>query len=278
MNPTEIVNGVARKVEANCPPAEGDYTKDGLLYCGKCKTRKQTEITLFGQTRIVPVMCHCAAEERNRAERQRRENERQRQIEYYRRNGFFRSDMQNWTFAADAGDDPRTTNAMKNYVANFPDMKKNGKGLLLYGRCGSGKTFAAACAVNALIEAGYPCLMTNFSRVANTISGMYEKQTYLDSLNDYALLVLDDLGAERSTEYMNEIVFNIIDGRYRAGLPMIITSNLTIEELKHPKGIAEQRVFNRILERCFPLEVNGADRRKQIIRTDYDDMKQLLGL
>ena len=278
MNPTEIVNGIARKVEANCPPSEGDYTENGLLYCGKCKTPKQTRIALFEQTKIVPVMCHCAAEERNRAERQRREYERQRQIEYYRRNGFLRDDMQKWTFATDWGDDPRTINAVKNYVANFPEMKKNGKGLLLYGRCGSGKTFAAACAVNALIDAGYPCLMTNFSRIANTISGMYEKQKYLDSLNDYALLVLDDLGAERNTEYMNEIVFNIIDGRYRAGLPMIITSNLTIEELKRPKGIAEQRVFNRILERCFPLEVNGADRRKQIIRTDYDDMRQMLGL
>lgn len=107
---------------------------------------------------------------------------------------------------------------------------------------------------------------------------MFEKQAYLDSLNAYVLIVLDDLGAERSTEYMNEIVYNIIDARYRANLPMIITSNLSGEDLKHPKDIAEQRVFNRVLERCFPLEVNGPDRRRKTIIREYDGMKKMLGL
>ncbi len=278
MNPTKIVNDTACKVEKHCPPSKGDYTENGLLYCAKCHTPKQTKITLFEQTKIVPVLCHCATEERNRAERERRENEQRQQADRYRKDGFFRSDMQKWNFAADKGDDPKTTNALKNYVANFAEMKKSGKGLLLYGPCSTGKTFMAACAVNALIDKGYPCLMTNFSRIANTISGLYEKQAYLDSLNNYALLVLDDLGAERSTEYMNEIVFNIIDGRYRAGLPMIITTNLDIEAIKKPQDIAEQRIYQRILERCFPLQVNAINRRKEIIRNEYNGIKQLLGL
>lgn len=278
MDLANITNGIARKVEANNPIVEDDYTKDGLLYCGNCHTKKQTQITLFGQNKIVPCLCRCATEKRDKAEQERQERERQQRIEKNRYNGFAESVMSKWNFAADDNSDPKTINAIKSYVDNFGEMRKNGKGLLLYGRCGSGKTFAAACAANALIDKGYTCYMTNFSRIANTISGLYEKQEYLDSLNNYSLLVLDDLGAERATEYMNEIVFSIIDGRYRANLPMIITSNLTIEELKHPKGIAEQRVFNRILERCFPLEVNGADRRKKIICNDYSSMKQMLGL
>ena len=120
--------------------------------------------------------------------------------------------------------------------------------------------------------------MTNFSRVANTLSGTFDKQEYLDSLNAYDLIVLDDLGAERSTSYMTEVVYNIIDARYRAGLPMIITTNLSGNDLLHPRDIAEQRVFNRILERCFPLEVRGPDRRQDTIRRDYGPMKRALGL
>ena len=120
--------------------------------------------------------------------------------------------------------------------------------------------------------------MTNFSRVANTLSGTFEKQAYLDSLNAYDLIVLDDLGAERSTSYMTEVVYNIIDARYRAGLPMIITTNLSGDDLLNPRDVAEQRVFNRILERCFPLEVRGPDRRVAAIRRDYGTMKKALGL
>lgn len=120
--------------------------------------------------------------------------------------------------------------------------------------------------------------MTNFSRVANTLSGTFEKQAYLDSLNAYDLIVLDDLGAERSTSYMTEVVYNVVDSRYRAGLPMIITTNLSGSDLLNPRDVAEQRVFNRILERCFPVEVRGPDRRVDAIKRDYSTMKKVLGL
>jgi DNA replication protein DnaC len=121
--------------------------------------------------------------------------------------------------------------------------------------------------------------MTNFARIANTASGMWEgKQEYYDSLNDYQLLVLDDLAAERKTEYMSEIVFNVIDARYRAGLPLIVTTNLTSEELKHPADISYQRTFSRLLEMCIPLEVEGKDKRLEKLKADIKPMKDLLGL
>ena len=90
-----------------------------------------------------------------------------------------------------------------------------------------------------------------------------EKQNVLESLNRYSLLVLDDLGAERSTEYMQEIVYNIVDWRYRSGKPMIVTTNLTGEQMKATDNIQLQRIYDRIFERCLPIEVNGQSRRKQ---------------
>ena len=59
---------------------------------------------------------------------------------------------------------------------------------------------------------------------------------------------------------------------------MIITSNLSADEIKNPKDIAEQRVFNRVLERCVPVEVNRMDRRRKKIIREYDSVKAMLGL
>ena len=187
--------------------------------------------------------------------------------------------MQNWTFENDDMANERITKAMRNYVDNFADLKKHGKGLLLYGSIGKGKTYAACEVANALIDKGYPVLVTNFARLTNTIQGKFEgKQEYIDSLNQFQLLVIDDLGAERKSEYMQEIVYNIIDSRYRAGLPFIITTNMTIEEIKTPTDIGNARIYDRIIERCFPIEVNGKNRRRKKVIAEYDEMKKLLGL
>ena len=192
--------------------------------------------------------------------------------------GFPESDMENWTFEQDDGAHPGIMRAMKIYVDNFAELSRQGKGLLLYGDVGTGKTFAAACVVNALIDAGYPCLMTNFARVLNTLWGTEKKQDYIDNLNSFRLLVLDDLGAERRSEYSQEQVFNVIDARYRAKLPLIITTNLEIDEIKNPKDIGNARIYDRILEMCHPIRLSGCNRRRKKIREDFHDMNKLFEL
>jgi DNA replication protein DnaC len=196
-----------------------------------------------------------------------------------RKIGFPESEMANWRFENDDMAKPKISHVMHNYAGNFDKMKERGKGLLLYGNVGTGKSFHAACIVNDLIDKGYPCMMTNFARLVNTIQGMFEgKQDYIDRLNKFDLLVIDDLSAERDTEYMNEIVFNIIDSRYRAGLPLIITTNLTSDEIKHPADVKKQRTYSRLLEMTIPVEVNGADRRRKKLVNDYAEFSDILGL
>ena len=104
------------------------------------------------------------------------------------------------------------------------------------------------------------------------------KQEYIDSLNRFQLVVIDDLSAERDTEFMNEQIFQIVDARYRARLPMIITTNLSIDEIKTANTINKQRVYDRVLERCHPIKVEGRSKRKAKIREEYDSMQELLGL
>jgi len=169
--------------------------------------------------------------------------------------------------------------AAKKYAENFKDFRKDGTGLLFYGGVGTGKTYIAAAIANALVDEGISAMVTNFARIANKMQESFEgRQAYLDSLNRFELLVIDDLAAERKTEFMQEIVFNVIDARYRSGKPMIITTNLPIEELSKPQDDSEKRTFDRILERCFPIEVKGASNRRRKIVEQYEDTKTKLGL
>lgn len=259
---------------------EGDYLgDDNLYYCGKCHTRKQCVVSIFGSERVVPCICKCREEEIKAEEEARQQREFMQRVQRYRSMGFPESEMSNWDFDKDDGTNPKMSTAMQNYVKHFDEFKKQGKGLLLFGDVGTGKTFLAACVANALIDKGIPALVTNFARISNTVQGLFDgRQEYYDSLNRFPLLVLDDLSAERQTEYMLEIVYNVIDARYRAKLPLIVTTNLTREELMNPADMRYKRIFSRLFEMCTPIEVAGKDRRHAALKNDIAATKQLLGL
>lgn len=279
MNLADYIDDIEKKAAERIKAVEGDYYEDGLLMCGKCHTKKQTRVNILGKEKTPFCICKCEMERREREEAERKRMEFENTVKKLRRSGFPESDMENWTFDNADGSNDRIMTAAWNYVVNFKEFREKGKGLLLFGTVGCGKTYAAACIANALIDKGYPVLMTNFARIANTVSGMWEgKQEYYDSLNRFPLLILDDLATERKTEYMQEIVFNVIDARYRAGLPLIVTTNLTSEELKHPSDISYQRTFSRLLEMCIPVKVEGKDKRLEKLRADIQPMKDMLGL
>jgi DNA replication protein DnaC len=279
---SDAVEAIAKKAAEANAAVEGDYIKDGLLHCGKCNTPKQCRVPnpfKAGQVDIRHCICKCRVEELKAEEERRKQAKRAERIKDMRRIGFQDAEMQNWTFEKDDGANKKIMDVMRNYVQNFTRMKEDGKGLLLYGTVGTGKTFASACVANALIDMGYPCLMTNFKKIANTLMGMYDgKQNYIDGLNRFDLLIIDDLASERNTEYMNEVVQEIVDSRYRAGLPLIITTNLTADEIKHPAEISKQRTYSRLLEMCLPLEVKGQDRRKKKLTEQYSGYADLLGM
>lgn len=276
----DVFENIIDTANANSKTNDGDYIgEDGLLYCGKCHTKKQVEITIFGKVRRPMCLCKCEQERLAKEEEERQKRERAEQIKRFRKMGFPESEMHTWTFEYDDMSNPKLTTAMQKYVDNFEELRKTGKGLLLYGSVGTGKTYAACEVANALIDKGYPVLVTNFNRITNIIQSSFEgRQEYIDSLNEFALLVLDDLGAERESSYMQEMVYTIIDSRYRAGLPMIITSNLSIDKIKKAENMEQMRIYDRILERCFPIAVNGSSKRRKIVRENYEDMKELLGL
>lgn len=279
MNFQETVEKVEQSASENINVSADDYLKDGLLHCGKCHTPKQARLEINGKIRTPMCLCKCEQERKEALEEQMQKKEALEKVRRLKRMGFPDSEMEKWTFEHDDCSNKKISMIAQNYVSHFDQMKKQGKGMLFYGAVGTGKTFISACIANALIERGHPCLVTNFARLTNTLSGMYEgKQEYLDSLNKFDLIVIDDLASERDTEYMGEIVQNIIDSRYRSGKPLIITTNLTGQELKNPTEIRKQRIYSRLLEMCVPVEVTGKDRRKEKLKADYKEMEEVLGL
>ena len=277
MSMEEALGSFIDSIAAKAPKAENTYMgADGLLHCSICNHK--TEIIIkhpfTGEERKVNCRCGCRTDMDDFKDRQKYE-----ELERKKRICFAESNMFNWTFANDDGKNEKISNAMKNYVKNFPDFKKDGKGLLLYGTVGTGKSYFAACIANALIDEGYNVLMTNFTRVLTILSdNKTDKQAYIDGMNRYTLLIIDDLGAERSTDYAKEQVFGLIDARYRSGLPFVITTNLTAEELRKPQDIGYTRIYDRILERCFPVQITGESRRNREGKESYADIKEKLGL
>ena len=262
---------------------EGDYIgDDGLLYCHKCNTKKQKRFDenagiLAGK--VVPCLCKCGMEERNRKEQERQQILKRGEISDLKQKAFHNAEMADWTFDKDDSADSIISKAMRKYVDNFSDMKKNGKGLILYGDVGTGKTFYAACVANAVIEKGYSALMTNFAEIINAMQEKFDgKQAYMSRLAEYGLLVIDDLGIERETSFMREQVYNIIDTRYRSGNPLIITTNLSLQEMMSDTDISKKRIYDRILEMCLPVEVKGKSRRTKKAVENFQDMRELLGL
>ena len=259
-------------------PLEDEYRNeaDGLIYCAKCHTPRQHRIQLNDRVLLPTVRCRCQQEAYEKEEAERKQQEFLMQVSRLKTNGLQDKSLRDYTFANDKGYNPEIQKA-HDYVAHWEEMKAKSLGLLLWGDVGTGKSFFAGCIANALLEKGIPVLMTNFSRILNTLTGMYsdDRNQFIDSLNKYSLLIIDDLGIERGTEFSLEQVFNVIDSRYRSKKPMIVTTNLTLDELKHPVDLAHARIYDRILERCVPLKINNKNIRELNAAANMQEARKL---
>lgn len=274
----DLLNEIAEKSAEVIEREDGDYEQDGLIYCGKCHTPKQTTVELDGKTLTVSCLCECRQNEYDAEQERQRTESRVREAERLRRDGMQDMQVRGMTFSNDDSPDTKLSKLARRYVEKFSEMRERGKGLLLYGTVGTGKTFYAACIVNALIDKGVPCLMTNFSRLTTALLDADKKMSFLNDLDKYELLVIDDLSAERNTEYVAGTVQMVVDARYTSGKPLIVTTNLTADELIRPAEIRDKRLFSRLYDMCVPYEVKGGDRRKKALVDTKAEMEELLGL
>lgn len=259
---------------------------DGLKYCCKCKTPKQVKITLLDKEEIKPCSCKCEMTA-YWAERKRLEDEKRKTKISTNRDICFSGEMshkfKNATFEADnhENNNEKIMRSLKDYVENFPEMLKDNCGILIYGNVGTGKSFSAACVANALIDREYTVKMTNFTVISNELWGeKKDRQGFIDELVSYDLLIIDDLGEERNSEYMNQIVTSVLDARYCTSKPLIVTTNLSGTELFNNSNadINRQRIYSRLTESCIPIMYTGYDRRTRKMQDKISKYKQMLEL
>ena len=277
-----VVDEVLRKMESITNEgikAADDYTDadTGLLICGQCRTRKQKKISFLGEERIVGCLCRCAAEKLEKEREEYRVKEELLNIQKMKSAGLQDRTFYNYTFDhCDASQE----NAVyaKRYVEHFSEMVQTGQGLLFWGNVGTGKTFLAGCIANALLEQKIPVLMTSFPKILNALGGLYssERNEYLASLNRYTLLVIDDMGIERESQYTVETIYTVIDERYKSGKPFIITTNIQLDALKNPQDVEHARIYDRIMERCMPVYFGGRNYRSELGQENRDMAKKVL--
>lgn len=169
----------------------------------------------------------------------------------------------NRTFANfDRRKDPSAFNACSAYAERdglFGDRRNS---LLILGGYGSGKTHLAAAIANNLVDKGIPVLFSTFSEHLEHIREEFDKdgqRKYLSMMKNTAMLVIDDIGKEKQTEWTQQILFDVINYRYEHLLPFVITTNMNEEELGNYVGGA---VYSRMCEACTAVKTSGKDNRK----------------
>ena len=274
-----MLSMVAAKAEA-AAETDTEYVdmETGLLRCRKCNGPRQTIITPpFEGAKPRTVRCWCKCPNIHDIAKER---EKQIKLEQ-RRSVCFQGveELRNCTFEKDDGaGDPQLVTTAKLYAADFAQYLKNGMGLLYYGGVGTGKTFLAASIANAVLDNGYRVRLTNFATVADEMWAAQDKAAYIDDLSKYDLVILDDLGVERKSEYMQEMVYKVVNARYVAGAPVIVTTNLTPDELTKTRDIGYTRTYDRLLEKCLPINVGGRSRRRATAADSWNKMREQLGM
>lgn len=258
---SDILDKLASEAENSNPQKPEDYRgEDGLLYCGQCGTAKQKQITIGDNQRVVFCACKCIEVER----RKQQEREKAQRIERRRNNAFVGFKHRAETFETDKEKGSKISKLSRNYAKKFdPD---GSKWLIFYGDCGTGKSYYAAAICNAVIDRGYTAKVTSVSAIIRELWNTRDKCEYYEWLDSFDLLVLDDFDAERSTEYANEIRYEVIEMRSNSCKPLIVTTNRTAQELGNAQDIADKRTYSRLFEHGLFIAFKGKDKRKESLR------------
>lgn len=175
----------------------------------------------------------------------------------------------------------------KQFVKNYPVQDV---GLLFIGPCGVGKTHLAVAFIHELIhKKSIPCYFCDFRELIRSIQSTFTpgssstESDVLDPIFQKDVLVLDELGAKRTTAWVEETVFYIINNRYNNKKLTILTSNYLDHEedeedtrepyfKKGEESLVDRigiRLRSRLYEMCKIVNMWGKDYRKEIKQGSY---------
>lgn len=162
-------------------------------------------------------------------------------------------------------------NEVKGFVDDLDARLQEGRGLWLFGDTGTGKTTLAMLISKAALEAGktvaiysLPKLLARIRRTYDSEPGGDSYLSFFEQLTSVDLLHIDDLGAEKRSDWVLEQLYALVNERYEAQRSILITTNLPHPELEEQIG---SRTVSRLTQICDEVEVRGEDRRYGSIRS-----------
>lgn len=281
----QIVKGIAENVRQNQTVSDKDYRdSEGLLVCGVCGEHKEQWIDLSGigdgpnQVMKVPCVCKCRKEEMEREKAEKEKREEMERVRKLRKASLIDSKLSEAKFESFEKNKENQIVYKRcwKYATSFDKMLEENCGLLLWGDVGTGKSYTAACIANYLLNQGVSVIMTSFVKLLESYGDGDNETSIINRMKKVKLVIFDDLGAERGTDYALEKVYNIVDSRYRTKLPMILTTNLTLAEMKNEKDLRYSRIYDRIFEVCYPIQFTGASWRKREAYKKFEAMGAFL--
>lgn len=162
----------------------------------------------------------------------------------------------------------RMLEAAKNWASFWDAGDNNGNGLILIGPVGTGKSHLAAACVHHVLGRMRAAVFADTMQLMDRLNATYDdhKETenqVLGTLAKADLVVLDDVGARRWTESQRDRIGRVINDRYNARLPIIVTTNLDINPLA---GYVGDRSIDRLLETCDVVKTDATSYRREMAR------------
>jgi DNA replication protein DnaC len=161
--------------------------------------------------------------------------------------------------------DPALVREIRSFVRDVNGNLEKGRGLWLFGDVGTGKTSLAMLVSKAALDAGRSVAIYSMPRLLSDIKETYEDRSetsymqLFERLAGVDLLHIDDLGAEKRTEWVLEQLYSIINERWQEQRSVIVTTNLIdVDELRDQIG---PRTVSRLHEMCDLIPIMGRDRR-----------------
>lgn len=260
----------------------GEKFENGTCeFCGKTIFARKV---MFHDTEMVfPITCACVKEKREKAEVERKYRDKKARVVRAYNFSKLNDRLLPCTFEnfEETKENKETVGLLKKYVRNFDKFYKKGLGFILSGGVGTGKTHLAVAVFKNVVRQNRTSVFITasnlFVRMSESLS--YSNEETLSSLTDYLVnvefLVIDDLGAHKQNDTIREYLYRIIDGRYTAMKPTVITTNDNLESLRMSLG---DRIADRLGGCCVYLEYKEKSRREKIktlsIKETFGDIQR----